>query len=230
MFRSVLSMAVVVAVTAGFVLSHPPARSQDAGKSAVGNDQSKGQGSKPKAQPEPDSQDEPSARPSPAPDPALAPAAAPETPKKGAVAPDFTLKDMQGNTVRLSSLKGKAVIVNFWATWCEPCKIEMPWLVDLQKKYGPQGLLILGVAMDDAEDQEIREFAKKMGVNYPVLKGTEALADLYGGLDGLPSTFFVDRSGKISDEAIGLMSQAVIEESIKHALEQSRANTGENQR
>jgi len=103
----------------------------------------------------------------------------------------------------------------------------MPWLVDLQKKYGPQGLQILGVAMDDAEDRDIRDFTKKMGVNYPVLKGTEALADLYGGLNGLPATFFVDRSGKISDEAFGLMSQSVIEDSIKQAL--GPAPTGEKQ-
>jgi len=160
-------------------------------------------------------------------DPALAPTPAPETPKKGAVAPDFTLTDLGGSKLQLSSLKGKAVVVNFWATWCEPCKIEMPWLVDLQKKYGPQGLQILGVAMDDAEDQAIRDFAKKMGVNYPVLKGTEALADLYGGLEGLTATFFVDRSGKISDEAMGLMSQSLIEDSIKHAL--GSPPTGEKQ-
>jgi cytochrome c biogenesis protein CcmG/thiol:disulfide interchange protein DsbE len=137
------------------------------------------------------------------------------------------LTDLGGSKLQLSSLKGQAVVVNFWATWCEPCKIEMPWLVDLQKKYGPQGLQILGVAMDDAEDQAIRDFAKKMGVNYPVLKGTEALADLYGGLEGLPATFFVDRSGKISDEAMGLMSQSLIEDSIKHAL--GPAPTGEKQ-
>src|SRR5215813_13193168 len=119
----------------------------------------------------------------------------PVTPKSGSVAPDFTLPDLKGKIVQLSSFKGKAVVIDFWATWCEPCKIEMPWLVDLQTKYGPQGLQIIGVAMDDADDQTIQAFAQKMGVNYPVLKGTEAVADLYGGLDGLPATFFVDRSG-----------------------------------
>src|SRR5215472_10196273 len=146
----------------------------------------------------------------------------PEAPKAGTSAPDFTLPDLKGKDVRLSSFKGKAVVVDFLATWCEPCKIEMPWLVDLQKKYGPQGLQVLGVAMDDADDQAIQEFARKMGVNYPVLRGTEAVADLYGGLDGLPATFFLDRSGKISDKAMGLESQSVIEDSIKHALGQKQ--------
>src|SRR5215472_9238627 len=76
-----------------------------------------------------------------------------ETPKAGAAAPDFTLPDLKGRNVQLASFKGKAVVVDFWATWCEPCKIEMPWLVDLQKKYGPQGLQVLGVAMDDTDDK-----------------------------------------------------------------------------
>src|SRR5262249_17931185 len=117
-------------------------------------------------------------------------------PKAGSAAPDFTLPDLKGKSVQLASFRGKAVVVDFWATWCDPCKIEMPWLVDLQRKYGPQGLQILGVAMDDADEQTIQAFAHKMGVNYPVLKGTEAVADLYGGLDGLPATFFVDPSRK----------------------------------
>lgn len=148
----------------------------------------------------------------------------PEAPKAGSAAPDFTLPDLKGKGVQLSSFKGKAVVVDFWATWCEPCKIEMPWLVDLQKKYGPQGLQIIGVAMDDADEQTIEAFARKMGVNYPVLKGTEAVADQYGGLEGLPATFFLDRSGKIVDVAVGLTSQSVLEDSIKRSLEQTHAS------
>jgi len=155
-----------------------------------------------------------------------APAPNPPTPKIGTEAPNFTLSNMKGDKVQLSSFKGKAVVLDFWATWCEPCKLEMPWMVDLQKKYGPQGLQIIGVAMDDADDQTINEFARKMGVNYPVLRGTEAIANLYGGLDGLPSTFFLDRSGKIVDEGVGLMSQSVIEDSIKHALQGTPAQVG----
>ena len=148
----------------------------------------------------------------------------PEAPKAGSAAPDFTLPDLKGKKVQLSSFKGKAVVIDFWATWCEPCKIEMPWLVDLQKKYGPQGLQVLGVAMDDADEQTIQEFARKMGVNYPVLKGTEAVADSYGGLDGLPAAFFLDRSGKIVDVAVGLASQSVLEDSVKRSLESNHAS------
>jgi cytochrome c biogenesis protein CcmG/thiol:disulfide interchange protein DsbE len=141
-------------------------------------------------------------------------------PEKGAMAPDFNLKVVHGHgkTMRLSSLQGKAVLLNFWATWCEPCKIEMPWLVELQKKYGPQGLQVVGVAMDDASEKIISGFARKMGVNYPVLQGTEPVADLYGGVEGLPVSFVIDRSGKVSDRIMGLVSESVIEDAIKKSL------------
>ncbi|HEX3093638.1 MAG TPA: TlpA disulfide reductase family protein [Candidatus Angelobacter sp.] len=142
-------------------------------------------------------------------------------PQKGSVAPDFSLKNLSdGQDVRLSSLRGKAVLVNFWATWCEPCKIEMPSLVDLQKKYGPQGLQIVGVAMDDADDKEITTFSHKMGVNYLVLRGTEKVGELYGGVDRMPLTYFVDRSGKVVDEIVGFRGSADIEEAIKKTLAQ----------
>jgi thiol-disulfide isomerase/thioredoxin len=142
-------------------------------------------------------------------------------PPKGSVAPTFELKSIpDGKKVALASLRGKAVLLNFWATWCGPCKIEMPWLVDLQKKYGPEGLQIVGVAMDDTEDKDIADFAHKMGVNYMVLKGTEKVGDLYGGIDRLPLTYFVDRSGKVVDEIVGLHSASDIEDAIKKTLAQ----------
>lgn len=150
----------------------------------------------------------------------VAPAPEAADPAKGSIAPDFTLTALDGTTVRLSSLKGKAVLVNFWATWCEPCKIEMPWLVDLQKEFGPQGLQVLGVALDDADAKTIGQFTRKMGVNYPVLKGTDEVAGLYGGADRLPLTFFVDRSGKVVDETVGLVSESVIVDAIKRSLAQ----------
>ena len=142
-------------------------------------------------------------------------------PQKGSMAPDFSLKNLaDGKDIRLSSLRGKAVLVNFWATWCEPCKIEMPSLVDLQKKYGPQGLQIVGVAMDDADDKEITTFAHKMGVNYLVVRGTEKVGDLYGGVDRLPMTYYLDRSGKVVDETMGMAGEATLEDAIKRALAQ----------
>ena len=142
-------------------------------------------------------------------------------PAKGSVAPAFELKSIpDGKATQLASFRGKAVLLNFWATWCGPCKIEMPWLVDLQKKYGPQGLQIVGVAMDDTSDKEIADFAHKMGVNYVVLKGTEKVGDLYGGVDRLPLSYFVDRSGKVVDEIVGLRGSADIEDAIKKTLAQ----------
>jgi thiol-disulfide isomerase/thioredoxin len=142
-------------------------------------------------------------------------------PAKGSLAPTFELKSIpDGKSIPLASLRGKAVLLNFWATWCGPCKIEMPWLVDLQKKYGPQGLQIVGVAMDDSDDKEIADFAHKMGVNYTVLKGTEKVGDLYGGVDRLPLTYYIDRSGKVVDETVGLASESVIEDAIKKSLQQ----------
>jgi thiol-disulfide isomerase/thioredoxin len=135
------------------------------------------------------------------------------------VAPDFTLESLDGKTVKLSDLRGKAVLLNFWATWCGPCKIEMPWFVELQKQYADQGFQIIGVAMDDSSKEDIAKFAKEMGVNYPVLIGKEAVGEAYGGVPALPETFFIARDGKIIDRIIGLKGRAEIEDSIKKALD-----------
>ena len=120
--------------------------------------------------------------------------------------------------MRLSDFRGKAVLLNFWATWCTPCRIEMPWFVELQKEYGPQGLQIVGVAMDDSSKEDIAKFAKDMGVNYPVLLGQEAVGDAYGGVPALPESFFIGRDGKIVDKILGLKSKGEIEDSIRKAL------------
>ena len=101
----------------------------------------------------------------------------------GKPAPDFTLESLEGKNIHLSGYKGQAVLLNFWATWCGPCKIEMPWFVELQKEYGPQGLQIVGVAMDDASKEDIAKFVKEMGVNYPILIGKEDVGNQYGGVE-----------------------------------------------
>lgn len=136
----------------------------------------------------------------------------------GTPAPDFTLETLDGKSLSLSSLRGKAVLVNFWATWCGPCKVETPWLVEFQNQYGAEGLQIVGVAMDDSGKDEIARFAKDMGVNYPVLLGKEAVGDAYGGVPALPESFFVSREGKIVDKIMGLEGKAEIETAIKKAL------------
>lgn len=133
-------------------------------------------------------------------------------------APDFTLQTLDGKTVHLSDFRGKPVVLNFWATWCSPCKIEMPWFVDFQKQYGQAGVQFLGVAMDDASTKDIAEFAKSMKVNYPILIGKESVGDAYGGVQFLPETFYIDRNGKIVDKAFGLKGRGEIEEDIKKIL------------
>jgi thiol-disulfide isomerase/thioredoxin len=137
---------------------------------------------------------------------------------KSTPAPDFTLEQLSGGNLKLSDLRGKAVLLNFWATWCGPCKIETPWLVEMQNQYGNQGLQVVGVAMDDSGKDEISKFAKDMGVNYPVLLGKEAVGDAYGGVPALPESFFIGRDGKIVDRIIGLKGKAEIEDAIKKAL------------
>ncbi len=136
----------------------------------------------------------------------------------GSVAPEFTLQSLDGKTIHLSDYRGKAVLLNFWATWCEPCKIEMPWFVELQNKYESAGLQIVGVAMDDAAPPDIEKFAKQMGVNYPVLIGKEAVGEQYGGIPFLPTSFYIGRDGKIVSKVFGLKGKGEIEDNIKSAL------------
>jgi peroxiredoxin len=142
---------------------------------------------------------------------------------QGKAAPDFSLPTTTGQTMKLSDFQGKAVLLNFWATWCEPCKVEMPWFVELQKKYGPRGLQVVGVAMDDASPKEIAAFAQKMGVNYPILIGKEEVGAQYGGIEYLPSTYYISRNGKVIDHAFGLVSRSEIEANIEKALAQQVA-------
>jgi peroxiredoxin len=144
--------------------------------------------------------------------------ASPVSTLNGKMAPEFTLQSLEGKTIHLSDYRGKAVLLNFWATWCEPCKIEMPWFVELQNQYGAEGLQIVGVAMDDASTQDIAKFAKDMGVNYPVLLGKEAVGDAYGGVQFLPSTFYIGRDGKVVDRVFGLKGKGEIENDVRKAL------------
>ena len=141
----------------------------------------------------------------------------------GNLAPDFELPALDGKNLKLSDLRGKAVLLNFWATYCGPCKIEMPWFVELQKEYGPQGFQIVGVAMDDASLEDIAKFAKEMGVNYPILLGKESVGQSYGGVSVLPTTFFLDRDGKLIAREFGLQSRSVFVDHIKNAMSQGQA-------
>ena len=140
---------------------------------------------------------------------------------QGVQAPDFTLTTLDGSKIRLSDFRGKAVLLNFWATWCPPCKVEMPWFADLQKQYGKDGLVVLGVAMDDTEPATIAKFASELGVNYPVLLGTDKVSDDYGDVQYLPTTFYINRNGTIVEKLTGLLDRKDIEEAVQKALNSS---------
>ena len=138
---------------------------------------------------------------------------------RGKKAPAFVLKNTDGKRVSLADYKGKAVLINFWATWCAPCKIEMPWFIDLQKQYESQGFTILGISEDDVKDHpEVVKFKNRIGVNYPILMGDDAVGRAYGGLEFLPTSYYVGRDGKIVEETASLAGKDVIEAHIKQAL------------
>jgi cytochrome c biogenesis protein CcmG/thiol:disulfide interchange protein DsbE len=141
-------------------------------------------------------------------------------------APDFTLKSLTGESVKLSDFRGKVVLLNFWATWVGPCRILTPWLVELQSQYGPHGLQVVGVSLDDdATKVEIGEFADTLRVNYPILMGDEKVANAYGGIPAMPVTFVVGRDGKTVDRIIGLKGKGQIEDVIKKTLDPKEDNT-----
>lgn len=131
------------------------------------------------------------------------------------VAPPWKLKNLEGKPVRLSDFKGKVVLLNFWATWCPPCREEIPELVSLQKQYAPQGLVVLGIAMDEGDPAAIARFAKRKEINYPIVIGTPETAEAYGGVQILPTTFVIDRSGKIVDGLEGATDRAGFEAKIR---------------
>ncbi len=134
------------------------------------------------------------------------------------VAANFTLWDANGNPVRLSAYKGRVVLLNFWATWCGPCKVEIPWFIEFEKKYQDRGFAVLGVSMDDGGLQVVRTFMQEHKVNYRVAIGTDQVARLYGGVDSLPTTFIIDREGRRAAAHIGLASRSNYESEILQLL------------
>ena len=118
--------------------------------------------------------------------------------KNRKLAPNFTLKDASGNSVKLSDFHGKVVLLNFWATWCGPCALEVPWFVEFEQQMKSRGLEVVGVSMDEEGWAAIKPFIAEHKVNYRVLLGDDSVSQLYGGVDSLPTTFIIDRDGRIA--------------------------------
>jgi thiol-disulfide isomerase/thioredoxin len=137
----------------------------------------------------------------------------------GKTAPGFVLTSIDGKKVSLGDYKGRPVLVNFWATWCAPCKLEMPWFEEFRKQYASQGFEILGVTDDaDAGKDVIAKAAQKAGVSYPILLADDKVEKAYGGLDYLPMSFYVDRNGVVVEETAGLGTKDEIEANIKKVI------------
>jgi peroxiredoxin len=137
-------------------------------------------------------------------------------------APDFELKTSDGKSVRLSDYEGKVVLLDFWATWCAPCRNSMPWLNELHAKYESEGLTLLGISMDADGWTVVKPFVEKLEIKYPILLGNPRVAYLYGDVEELPLAFFVDRNQRIAAIHLGAASRKEFEKIIKALLERPR--------
>jgi thiol-disulfide isomerase/thioredoxin len=159
--------------------------------------------------------------------PAGTPAAGAGTPNTPTDAPAIAMKDLNDQDVTLAQYKGKVVLVNFWATWCEPCKTEIPWMIEFQQKYGPRGFTILGVSMDEEGKKAINPFlekerfdvnGQKEAINYSILLGNDSIAEKFGGILGLPTSMLFTRDGKKIRTIVGLVNHDDISKVIEGLL------------
>jgi thiol-disulfide isomerase/thioredoxin len=142
-------------------------------------------------------------------------------------APTVTLKDLNDKDITLQQYKGEVVLVNFWATWCEPCKVEIPWMIEFQQKYSPRGFTILGVSMDEDGKKAIQPFldkerfdvnGQKVAMSYPILLGSDAVGDKFGGILGLPTSMLFSRDGKKVRTIVGLVNHDDLSKAIENLL------------
>ena len=137
----------------------------------------------------------------------------------GKPAPGFNLTDLEGKSVSLESLKGKPVVLNFWSTWCGPCVEEIPGYVAMQKKYGPRGLVIVGVSMDSKGPAHVKQFALTNGMNYTLVMGDEDVVEAFGNFQAIPTTFLISREGRILNQKTGAAPPEEYEKLVKWALD-----------
>jgi peroxiredoxin len=135
----------------------------------------------------------------------------------GQATPGFSLKDSNGQTVHLADYKGKVVLLDFWATWCGPCKMEIPWFIDFERQFKDQGFAVVGVSMDEDGWSAVKPYVQNMKMNYRVVLGDDNVSTAYGGLDSLPTTLLIDRQGKIASVHVGV---AMGKEDFKNAVVQ----------
>jgi len=137
---------------------------------------------------------------------------------KLAPAPVWQLRNVDGQTIHSSDFKGKVVILDFWATWCGPCQAELPGFIALQKQYEKQGLTVIGVSVDQIQPAEVKKFAQKSGMNYPVVLSDSNTDQAFGGIDAIPTTFVIDREGRIVKQHLGFTEKEEFEKEIKPLL------------
>ena len=141
----------------------------------------------------------------------------PKPAASGNLAPDLAVTDIDGKKLTLSDYKGKVVLLDFWATWCTPCREEIPAFVEMQHKYGPQGFQVIGISMDD-DAKPVKAFYQQFKINYPVAVGDDKLAQSFGGVLGLPVNFIIDREGRIHAKFLGATDVSVIDKAVSDLL------------